>query len=147
MACYLIGEGSNFIGKTSIAFPYHASPMKEGETMSKPKIDDVIANSQKIVDIWAANPTFSLGTLNLTDFEAALAALKQTEATVQVRRTELIGLIDLRDDQAKAMNDLVMRARSGILAVFGADSAQYEQAGRKRRSERKKPGRKIQAAE
>jgi hypothetical protein len=35
---------------------------------------------------------------------------------------------------------LVVRARKGVLAFFGADSTQYGQAGGTRASQRKQPG-------
>jgi hypothetical protein len=61
---------------------------------------------------------------------------------VAARRTELTGLMDVRDDHARTLSDLVTRVRSGVRAIYGPDSPQYEQAGGVRRSERKRPVRK-----
>ncbi len=108
--------------------------------------DDLLAEAQKIVDTWTANPTFALGMTKLVDFQAAMTALREADAVVETKRTELTGLIDGRDDKALALNDLVTRARSGIKATFGADSAQYDQAGGTRQSERKSPTRQVKAS-
>jgi hypothetical protein len=113
--------------------------------MAKFVTGDLLREAQKITNTWTANPTFSLGATTLADFQAALTALQQADATVEMKRTELKGLIDARDDKAAALTDLVTRARSGFRAVYGADSAQYEQAGGTRKSERKRPTRRAKA--
>ena len=80
----------------------------------------------------------------LADVHANLLAL----AAVAARRTELTGLMDVRDDHARTRSDLVTRVRSGVRAGYGPDSPQYEQAGgicRSERSERKRPARKPKA--
>jgi len=107
---------------------------------------DLLAEAQKVLDTWTANPTFTLGATKLADFQAALNDLRQADATVESRRTELKGLMDARDDKATALNDLVTRARSGFRAVYGVDSAQYEQSGGTRQSERKRPARQVKAS-
>ena len=106
---------------------------------------NLLENAQKVLDTWSINPTFALGETTLIEFRAALTAWQQAESAVESKRTELTGLMDARDDRAKALNDLVTRARSGFRAIYGADSAQYEQAGGTRRSERKRPTRKVKA--
>jgi len=107
---------------------------------------DLLADANKILDTWMANPSFTLGTITLADFQAAVTALQQADATVETRRTELTGLMDARDDHAAKVSDLVTRARSGFRAAFGANSAQYEQAGGTRASERKRPTRAAKAS-
>ena len=107
---------------------------------------ELLGEAQRMMDTWAANPTFSLGAMTLTDFQAALTKFRQADTVVESKRTELKGLMDDRDDKATVLNDLVTRARSGFRAVYGADSAQYEQAGGTRKSERKRPGRKVKVS-
>jgi hypothetical protein len=58
-------------------------------------------------------------------------------------RYQLTGLLDRWNDQAAALNELVIRVREAIKANFGADSPEYEQAGGTRSSERKKPVKKA----
>lgn len=107
--------------------------------------DTVLADAGKIIDTWTANTDFHLGTVKLADFKKQRDALIEANSAVEAKRNELSGLMGQRDDEAGKMNELVTRARSGFRAIYGADSAQYKQAGGTRSSERKSPRR--QAAE
>jgi hypothetical protein len=106
-------------------------------------ISSVIAEGAKIVDVWTANPTFTLGQVTLDVFKAQMAELQAAAATVESKRTELTGLMNARDAKSGNISELVSRARSGIRAAFGPDSTEYEQAGGTRRSERKPAKRKT----
>jgi uncharacterized protein YqgV (UPF0045/DUF77 family) len=97
----------------------------------------VLGDAAKIVDVWNANPEFVLGTVTKDTMITAVAELQAAHAAVGSKRTELTGLMDNRDDKERHMAELVSRVRSGIRAAFGPDSAQYEQAGCTRKSERK----------
>ena len=114
--------------------------------MAKFSPDKVLADTARILTVWQANPEFGLGTTRLPDLQAAYDALQQADALVETKRVELTGLMDQRDDQAAALNDLNTRARSGFRAAYGPDSAQYAQAGGTRRSERKPRARKATPA-
>lgn len=106
-------------------------------------IGSVIAEGAKIVDVWTANPTFTLGPVTLEIFKAQMTELQAATAAVESKRTELTGLINARDGKSGNVSELVTRARSGIRAAFGPDSTEYEQAGGTRRSERKPAKRKT----
>jgi hypothetical protein len=106
-------------------------------------IGSVIAEGAKIVDVWTANPTFTLGPVTLELFKAQMAELQAAAASVESKRTELTGHINTRDAKSASVSELVTRARSGIRAAFGPDSTEYEQAGGTRRSERKSAKRKV----
>jgi hypothetical protein len=114
--------------------------------MPKLAVGPVIADSHKIKNAWAANPTFSLGDVKLTGFTATSEALDQLNTTIETKRSELKGLIEQRDDQAKALQELNTRALSGFRAQYGSDSPQYAQAGGTRTSERAAPKRKPKSA-
>jgi hypothetical protein len=58
-------------------------------------------------------------------------------------QNELSSLRHERDLACIGVWDKVKRARSGIKCLYGDDSTEYEMAGGTRRSERKKPRRKI----
>ena len=103
--------------------------------------DTVLADAGKIIDTWAANSDFNLGTLKLADVKKQREALIEANAAVEAKRNELSGLMGQRDDEAGKMNELVTRARSGFRAFYGADSPQYKQSGGTRSSERKSPHR------
>jgi|WetSurMetagenome_2_1015567.scaffolds.fasta_scaffold653178_1 hypothetical protein len=108
----------------------------------KYKTNLVINEANRIVRVWRENPGFQLGTITLDDVHATIERLTQLDDHVRSLRSELIGAINRRDDTARALNEIVVRARSGIRGNFGPDSSQYEQAGGTRTSERKPRKRK-----
>ena len=109
----------------------------------KLSVENVLTDAAKIVDVWKQNPTFPLGEINLPELEANIARVREFDAGVESTRTTLTGLMDRRDDEARSLNDIVTRARSGFRAIYGPDSPQYAQAGGTRRSERKAPTRRA----
>ena len=96
----------------------------------------VIGDARKIVDVMEANPQFVLGSVTKESTVAAIEALETAHAVVETKRTELTALIDQRDSKSVELSQLVSRVRSGVRAVYGPDSYQYEQAGGVRTSER-----------
>ncbi len=110
--------------------------------MAKTAANETVNDAQKIVDVWTANPAFSMGEVTLKVFEAAMKTVSDADAAVEAKRRELTGLADVRDDAIKHLQELTTRARSGVRSTFGPDSKEYEQAGGTRKSERKKPTRK-----
>jgi len=108
--------------------------------------NDVLSDAQKIVNVWTENAAFSMGEVTMTTFRAAMTAVTDADLAVETERQKLTALINARDAEIAALNQLVTRARSGIRSVFGPDSTQYEQAGGTRTSERKTPTRKPKTA-
>ena len=100
-------------------------------------INTALTDAQRILDTWTANADFSMGDINLKQFTAARDEFAALSESIDTKRHELQGLLDDRDDQGKALRDLITRARSGFRAFYGPDSAQYDQAGGVRTSERK----------
>jgi len=100
---------------------------------------NVVEDADKIIGVWQANPAFSMMGITLDEFKAATDDIRSRDATIKARRQELTGLVDERDDKALVLSEWVSRALSGIRSNFGPDSAQYEQAGGTRKSERKTP--------
>jgi hypothetical protein len=96
----------------------------------------VLAEAGKIVDTWIANPGLKLGDMDLATFTKARDDLATTHTTLESKRTELSGMVDVLHDQTHAVHELVVRARSGFHAAYGADSVQYGQVGGTRTSER-----------
>lgn len=101
----------------------------------------VLIDAQKIIDTWAANPTFKLGEVTQAGFTTSRSELETLDNLIETRRNELKGLINDRDDSTKELQALVTRARSGFRATYGPDSTQYDQAGGTRLSEHKPRGR------
>ena len=65
---------------------------------------------------------------------------------IEALRNQLTKLVDDKDDAAGVLSDLNTRALSAIRGIFGPNSAQSDQAGAVRTSERKKPVRTKPAA-
>jgi hypothetical protein len=102
-------------------------------------LDDTIAEAERIARVWEANPTFTLGELTQAKFKAELEALKSSRAQLEEARRQVTSLTNSTNEKAAAVNSYITRALSGVRAVFGPDSTQYEEAGGTRSSERKAP--------
>ena len=110
--------------------------------MAKTSANKVLIKADKIVKVWEENPAFHMGEVTAASFKAARQAVADAAGDVAALRLELIALLNARDARIAEMTDLATRALSGIRSTFGSDSTQYEQAGGKRKSERKPPKRK-----
>ena len=104
--------------------------------MARVPIPDVLDGAAKIKATWSANPTFNLGEITRDSFTALFDKVTEAEEAIDAKRHELQGLLDQRDDDARELQEQTSRALSGFRAVYGPDSAQYDQAGGTRRSER-----------
>jgi predicted nucleic acid-binding protein len=105
-------------------------------------IDTIISEAEQIERVWAANPTFTLGDLTLTQFQAMLASLRTRRDNLQEARAQLTAATNAAHDEGAALKAISTRARGGIRAFFGPNSTQYEQVGGTRSTDRKRPTRK-----
>ena len=105
--------------------------------------EGVVADTDKTLKVWKANPTMTIMNLTPAEVETARDSVKTLETQIEDLRHQLTGLLDRRNDEAKALNKLVVRVRGAIKSNFGDDSPEYEQAGGTRSSERKKPAKKA----
>jgi hypothetical protein len=110
----------------------------DGKMPKGKSLDEVIAAAEKILRVWEANPTFTLGEITKASFKALLDELRDLRAQTEETRRQLTNFVNTTNDKAISVNDVNSRALSGIRAVFGPDSTQYEEAGGTRSSERKK---------
>ena len=99
--------------------------------------DDIVADAERLLRVWNDNDKLSLGDVTREGFQAMLATFKTTRSHTEDLRTQLTASVNDTNSQASAIQDLVVRGRSGARAQFGADSTQYEQLGGTRASERK----------
>lgn len=102
-------------------------------------IDAVLAEAEKIIRVWEANPTFTLGEVTLAQLKTLVETLRGQRGQLEDLRAQVAVLVNDTDAKAASISDITTRARSGIRAVFGPNSNQYELAGGKRKSERKTP--------
>jgi hypothetical protein len=100
-------------------------------------LDDTIAGAEKIERVWEANPAFTLGELTQAKFKTELEGLKSSRAQLEEARRQVTSLTNITNEKAAAVNSYITRALSGVRAVFGPDSTQYEEAGGTRSSERR----------
>lgn len=112
-------------------------------TYRKYKSNRVINEANRIAFVWRENPDFHLGDIKLEDVSATIEQLNQLDDDIRSLRIDLTAKLNRRDEAARTLNAIVVRARSGIRGFFGPDSSQYEQAGGTRTSERKPRKRKA----
>ena len=105
--------------------------------------EGVVTDTDKTLKVWKANPTMTIMNLTPAEVETARDSVKTLETQIEDLRHQLTGLLDRRNDEAKALNKLVVRVRGAIKSNFGDDSPEYEQAGGTRSSEYKKPVKKA----
>ncbi len=97
----------------------------------------VIEEAERIIRVWEANPDFSLGEITKEKMQTMITELKQACASLEDLRRRVIETSNLVDDKVDAVNSVNVRARSGVKAVYGPNSSQYEEAGGTRESDRK----------
>jgi hypothetical protein len=118
---------------------------------TKVSADQALQDSAGIEKVWKANSTMTLGKdpekVALQDYQASIKAVEDLNRQIDDLRHQLSGLIDDRDDAALTLSGYNTRALSAIRGIFGPDSSEYDQAGGTRTSERKKPVRKVGAAQ
>ncbi|MDT5121133.1 MAG: hypothetical protein QOC96_615 [Acidobacteriota bacterium] len=100
-------------------------------------IDDILANAEKLLRVWAANPDFALAGVTLVSLQAMVDDLRAKRTQVETTRTQLTKEVNEANDSADAVNAIVTRARTAGRGYFGPDSSQYEQLGGTRDSEKK----------
>jgi hypothetical protein len=109
----------------------------------KVAVDKALNDAEKILRVWEANPTFTVGEITLAKFRAQVETLRSQRAKVETKKTELIAESNALNDQAVGVSDVNTRALSGIRADFGPNSTEYEQAGGTRTDERRRPARQA----
>ncbi len=105
--------------------------------------DHIITEAEQIERVWADNTALALGDLTLAKFQSLLTDLRAKRDRIDELRAQQTAAANDLNTQGAAVSDASTRARSGIRAVYGPDSTQYELAGGTRASERKRPVRKA----
>jgi len=117
---------------------------------TKVPADKALTDATGIEKVWKANPDLKLGKgadiVALADYQASIKAVNDLNTKIEDLRHQLNGLLDDRDDAALTLSGYNTRALSAIRGIFGPDSAEYDQAGGTRTSERKTPTRSAPAA-
>ena len=104
------------------------------------------AECEPIAAVWKKNPEFAMKDVTLESFLNDLTRFGTVEKEIAVRDLEATPLRNEREALARKLQEVCVRARSGMKGFFGPNSDQYEQAGGTRAIARKKPGRKPAVA-
>jgi len=104
---------------------------------NKKTLDAVIADAERLAQVWSENTKFSMGDVTLEGLRAEITKLHQLKQSRDETRTRLSKLVDDTNDEMKLVEGYNTRGRSGMKAIFGPDSAQYAQVGGTRQSEHK----------
>lgn len=102
----------------------------------------VLASSEKIARVWTDNPTFTLGEVTLSILQSKMTNLKQKREQLESLRMQATALTNEIGELTGELANINTRALSGLRAVYGPNSSQYEQGGGTRSSERKRPASK-----
>lgn len=106
-------------------------------------LEQIVADGERVARVWEANPGFSLGEVKLADVKTLIDEVRKGRARSDELRRQLTESVNVTETKTLELTTITSRALSGIRAVFGPDSSQYEEAGGTRSSERKRPSRKT----
>jgi len=109
---------------------------------SRYTIESVLAGCDKIVRVWTDNPTFALGEITLAGLQAEITDAREKRERLESLRMQITALNNALNEAASRLAAKRTRALSGLRAVYGPNSTQYEQGGGTRQSEKRRATRK-----
>ena len=109
--------------------------------------ETVLANCERLARVWTDNPTFSLGEVTLTGFQSLIAEVRQKREQLEALRMQEVALSNDLSQKTAMLAAIRTRGLSGLRAVFGPNSTQYEQGGGKRQDDIRRAPRKGAAAD
>src|SRR5687768_3194101 len=104
--------------------------------------ESVLADCERLARVWTENPTFSLGEVTLAGFQAQIAEARQKRGQLEAVRMQEVALSNDLAQLTSALAAVRTRGLSGLRAVYGPNSTQYEQGGGKRQSDIRRTPRK-----
>ena len=108
---------------------------------------DVAEQGRAVLEAWKEiDPELSLGGMTLADLEASMDRVSETYARLDSLDAQITELRNQRDAAGEDLWDRVKRVRTGVKAVFGDNSSEYEVIGGTRMGDRKLGRRKQEAA-
>jgi hypothetical protein len=108
----------------------------------KYSVNAVLAGIEKIDRVWTDNPTFTLGEITHQSVQEKIADLRQMVGQAETVRMQMTALNNDINNVASELAAINSRALSGLRAVYGPNSTQYEQGGGTPQRDRKRPSRK-----
>ena len=104
--------------------------------------ETVLAGCERIARVWTDNPTFSLGEVTLAGLQAKMTDARQKRQELESLRMRVTALTNELEGQTTELASIRTRALSGLRAIYGPNSTQYEQGGGTRQSDRRRTSRK-----
>lgn len=101
---------------------------------SKKTVDSVIADAERLAQVWSENAKFSMGDVTLTALNGEITKLRTLKQSRDQTRVDLSKLVDDTNDQMNFVDDLTNRGRNTTKGIFGSDSPQYAQVGGTRKA-------------
>ncbi len=112
--------------------------------MSKPYPTDVLNQLKTAISTWESiDTTLKIGKPSIAELEATLARGETLRQEITALETQLTDLRNKRDEAYATGWKYITRLRSGIKAIYGDDSSEYEMVGGTRLSERKPRSRRV----
>ncbi|MGB4776433.1 MAG: hypothetical protein WBP45_14750 [Daejeonella sp.] len=103
--------------------------------------------TKRIASVKNIDANFDLGNgLTAESYQAAIDLVKNSMDEYNTQLSKADGLLNALKDSEKALRDWNERILTGVASKFGKDSSQYEEAGGKRKSDRKKRVTKTKTA-
>jgi hypothetical protein len=81
--------------------------------------------------------------ISAAEMETKIAELETAVSELDALNAERTRLVNVKGDKAEQLSDYIVRTRSAVKGIFGADSSEYDMVGGTRSSERKKPKRET----
>lgn len=98
---------------------------------------------RRIAAVKSIDSNFDLGNgLKAPDYQLAIDAVKNSMDDYNTTLSTVDDKLNILKEKEKVLRDWNERILVGVAAKFGKNSSEYEQAGGKRKSERKKPATK-----
>ncbi len=105
--------------------------------------ETVLTGCERIARVWTDNPNFSLGEVTLAGLQAKMADARQKRQELESLRMRVTALTNELEGQTTELASIRTRALSGLRAIYGPNSTQYEQGGGTRQSDRRCTSRKA----
>ncbi|MDT7543026.1 MAG: hypothetical protein QOE33_2930 [Acidobacteriota bacterium] len=109
---------------------------------TKYPVDTVLSNSERIARVWADNPTFTLGEVTLKSLQDKIASVREKRERLEGLKMQVTALSNELGGEISELAGIYTRGLSGLRAVYGPNSTQYEQGGGTRTDERRRAARK-----
>lgn len=108
---------------------------------------DIIEQARAVLEAWKTiDATVKIGDLDVAAMEAGLAQAGAHYAQIDSLESQITDARNQRDAHLGVVWDMVKRVRTGVKAIYGDDSSQYEMIGGTRLRDRKSPSRRQSAA-